>query len=655
MLQASGGPLTDPVAIAEALRRAGALVLEYPTAAEKKRDAMVKELEPYLASGAADGKVPSAVVDALATLRVAEAGYRKMVAELSKTSASKLEPTMHVAAALRRAEIDLARMVDEFHKQRLERRDVTLQASFVDDEGNHFAMDSVIENFVLFVSMTLQMEAHRNKWHGPEEHVVVPSLPEATDEAVEAAGSTLVLAVLWRRWEATEEKARVLGRTLRITDAAGFPKKPPGDAKQIVVEEGDDSSDWAHRVALERVTDKMSQNLLEIGASANVTPQNPKAMAGVLPLPPRGWVSNEEVHGISGLEQYLAYDITSDQERPGGLRLVEWVRGYSALKLLERTTTPGELVRTRIGWQDYFARFGLASAASEVLISRLTFCRSSRDLFDHPFIRLGSGQYRLIPLALRSSSVPIVILSTLSHLGVQLQRKGKAFERVVLDTFEEAGIKAYSFKAKRGSEEYDFDAVVPWGDYLFVVECKNRSLPFGSSIQMRYFDLETEDNLAQVHRLMKGLEQHPDILAANLPPNAAEKIRVPVIVNCFPYSIPGKLDGVYQYDYSALSRFFESGEIKLRSGVRGKKIEEYSIGMRLWAGDKPTPVDLLAQLEQSNQFKTVVDTLTLDDRGFPLPPEWWVYGVGFIRKPVAGLEAFLPKKLEGDSAQAGSA
>jgi len=226
----------------------------------------------------------------------------------------------------------------------------------------------------------------------------------------------------------------------------------------------------------------------------------------------------------------------------------------------------------------------------------------------------------------------MVVLSTLSHLSVQLKRKGKAFEEIVLATFEKAGIKPYTFKAKRGEEEYEYDAVVPWGDYVFVIECKNRSLPFGSAVQMQYFDLETQDNIRQVHRLMKGLDEHPDILTSNLPAGAETKTRVPVIINCFPYSSAGKVNGVYLYDYSALSRFFESGEIKMKSVGSGKWVQEQGTGIRLWAEDTPQPEDLIAQLEMPSQLESVIETLARDPRGFPLPPDWWAYGVSFTRK-----------------------
>lgn len=638
VLDEADGPATDVVAIGEALRRAGDLVLPYPNSAEKQRDALLNELHQFLAGGHADGALPTPVADALSTLRVAEAGYRKLVEGLAQTAASKLPPAVHVAAAIKRAEDEVALMSAEFLRQVGERDSITLQTHFKDESGNAVDINSALENFVGFVSMTLKMEAFKNRWLDAEGIVLVPELPDVTEEAVYQAGSTLLLAVVWQRWQMTEEQARVLGRTLRFLRVDERPSDAPAELTQFIIEEGDDSSDWLHRIALERVTDKLSQNLVEIGATVNIDRRRTSAFGGTRALPPGDWISNEEVHGLWGLHQYLAYDVVADQERPGGLRLIEWVRGYCALMLLARDTKPGALVRTRAGWQDYLASYGLAAAASESLISRLTFRRSSRDLFDHPFIKLGDGRYRLFATALRALSVPIVVLSTLSQMSIQLKRKGPAFEDATRETFEKAGIKTYSFKAKRGDEEYEYDAVVPWGDYLFVIECKNRSLPFGSRVQMRYFDLETRDNIRQMHRLIKGLDDHPDILAQNLLPGAASKTRVPILLNCFPFSAPGKIDGIYLYDYSALSRFFESGEIKLKSASPGGDVTEIGTGIRLWAGDEPAPQDLVAQLEMPSQIENVLGSLKRDPRGFPLPPDCWVFGVSFLRDEAAILD-----------------
>ena len=519
LLDAAGGQAIDSADIAEALRRAGDLVIKYPVAAEQQRNALLKSLEQYLVAGLPDAKLPPQIEDAVQTIRVAEAGYRKLVGELSKTDASKLDSTVHVAASIRRAEEEVNHLTAEYHKQAAQRDGITLQAGLLDEFGNPTDMDAVLENCIGFVSMTLQMESFRNKWFDADGDIVVPALPEVTDEAVYQAGSTLVLAVLWRRWQMTEEKARVLGRSLRFLRDDERPKQAPDQLKAFIVDEGDDSSDWLHRVALERVTDKLSQNLVELKAKVNLGRHQPKFIlpGGGKALPPHDWVSEDELHALWALEQYLAYDVVSDNERPAGLRLVEWVRGYCVLKKLASEAKRDDLLRTKCGWQDYLAKFGMTAATSEVLLARLTFRRSSRDLFDHPFIKLADGRYRLFATALRSLNVPLVVLSTLSHLSVQLPRKGKSFEVTVKEAFELAGVKAYAFKAKRGGDEFEYDAVVPWGDFLFVIECKNRSLPFGSPVQMHYFDLAMKGHIKQVQRLMRGLQEHPDILLSHFP------------------------------------------------------------------------------------------------------------------------------------------
>jgi hypothetical protein len=111
----------------------------------------------------------------------------------------------------------------------------------------------------------------------------------------------------------TEERARVLGRTLRFLNENERPVGAPEQLARFIVEEGDASSDLLHRVALERVTDKMSQNLVEISASVNLNRQRLNQSGGVRALPPHDWISNEEVHGVWALEQYLAYDVGNDR------------------------------------------------------------------------------------------------------------------------------------------------------------------------------------------------------------------------------------------------------------------------------------------------------------------------------------------------------
>ena len=241
--------------------------------------------------------------------------------------------------------------------------------------------------------------------------------------------------------------------------------------------------------------------------------------------------------------------------------------------------------------------------------------------------------FQVFAPAFASISVAMVVLSTLSNLGVQFQKKGKGFEVVVRETFKRANLPVYAFKAKRDGEEYEYDAVVPWDDYLFVFECKNRSLPNGNPIQEHYFDLENIDNIKQLNRLMAALVKHPDILGDNLPTNVAEKTFVPILLNCLPYALPGSVEGVHFYDYSALSRFFMNGQISGRTMKLGQGTNEIMKGPRIWFGDNPTAEDFISQLNEPIQFKVVSDALVVNGDGFPLAPDCWVFSEDFQRMP----------------------
>lgn len=199
------------------------------------------------------------------------------------------------------------------------------------------------------------------------------------------------------------------------------------------------------------------------------------------------------------------------------------------------------------------------------------------------------------------------------------------------------GLTTYSFKTKREGSEYEYDAVVPWGNYLFVFECKNRALPNANPIQEHYFDLETSDNLKQLNRLVDAFERFTDILRDNLPACDVEKIVVPILLNCLTYSFPGKLGSVYFYDFSALSRFFKNGQIVGHRMRIGNGTSEVARGPRLWRGESPTAEDLIAQLETPIQFQVVRDSLSVDESGFPLPPETWVFSEDFQRIPIKSI------------------
>jgi hypothetical protein len=634
LLTDAGGTNADSGVISRALQRANGLLFKYPaTALEQRRESLFASLAAYLTPGHADSAPPQDVLDAIETLKIAESGYRQLVKALAKTEASKLDPALHVAAAILRAEREADQILATLHEQLQNQQVVTMHLQIRDEDGNTLDPDAGLEHCVTFAGMTIQMEAFKSNWFDADGNIVIPVAPSVTEEAIYQAGSTFLLATLWKRWQSTEEGARLLGTNLKYVGKEEWPTDAPAGLKKVVQFDGVPALELLHRVAAERMHDKLTQNHLEMWSDSSSQQVYRKASKYPHLLPPHGLILYDELHANTAIRDILAYDIFSDQEQPGGLRLVEWVRGYSALKkVVDEDGSSCIIVRSRADWLDFFSGYGLSTDVAGCLIDRLTFRRSSRDLFDHPFIKHKDGSYQLFKTAFYSMNIAAVVMSAIGNLGEQLQKKGKSFEVAVRKMFAQVELKTYTFKETRNGEEYEYDVLLPWGDYLFVFECKNRSLPNGNPIQMHYFDLENLSNIRQIKRLMQALDDYPDILMKHLPPGAATKMRVPVILNCLPYSIPQGFDGVYFYDYSALARFFKNAQVFAHDLSGGEIIATVKWpDHRLWKCDAPSPEDFLVQLNESLQFKIVRESLELDNNSFPLPPDWYVLSSGFRR------------------------
>jgi hypothetical protein len=110
-----------------------------------------------------------------------------------------------------------------------------------------------------------------------------------------------------------------------------------------------------------------------------------------------------------------------------------------------------------------------------------------------------------------------------------------------------------------------------------------------------------------------------------------------------PYCIPNGLDGVYFYDFSALSRFFKSGQVMAYSFTGDWKPVESTPWLKIWSGDAPTADDLLEQMKKPVQFKAVEESLELVDQGFPLPGAWWVWTYDFRREEHAAIAELAEK------------
>jgi hypothetical protein len=178
-------------------------------------------------------------------------------------------------------------------------------------------------------------------------------------------------------------------------------------------------------------------------------------------------------------------------------------------------------------------------------------------------------------------------------------RKGEAFERETLRFFTNQDLDAKSFKFKRDGEEFQYDVVVPWGDHIFILECKNRTLSGHNPVAAYYFALEIASAIKQVTRLASAMVEHPDAVLERTGIDVTNKTVVACVVNSLPYAMKGDKEGVYVVDVSALKRFFQECNFHIIRPhyIKGKATVLHRTAMKaLWKGDKPTPADLMAYL-----------------------------------------------------------
>lgn len=595
----------DAAMIVAQLRRSSEFLIKRPDPKRQAaRQAFVASLGAYLAEHVGP-EAAAALAEVMGMIARIEAGYEEILRTLDATVAAKLLPEVQASAALQRAAFSFDKLMRDVRADMARRQELTVQSFRVSrEDGSTYSPDGILAGINAATTMTLLLLGHRNKWFDADKYLTLPSLARATDDEVFKAGLTEVLAVSWRHWERMEQRCRYLEGELKVFGSDSLPDwAPEGSETAIEYDHICDPELYDH-LANHRLNDRMTQTFQEMLQRTNM-----QAMAsGIekpLALPPGTFVSAQEVHAGVSLSEMLGYAIVDDHEKPGGLRLIEWLRGYAVLQQLaeqsyEKGGEPGLCAtHRRDALVAILERLGLKEGAADRFIDLASLSMSSRDLFDQPLIRLQGGDLMLFGAGIINADPARVTLSAIANLGAQLSRKGKTFETEMLKFFREERFEAKAFKFKQDGEEYEYDVLVPWDDYVFIFECKNRTLSGNNPVSAYYFALEMDSAERQVRRLADGLRQHADVVLKRTGIDLVGKTIVPCVLNSLPYA--GKVgdDGVYLSDASSLKRFFQERYFHI---VRPHRVEEkvtvlHRTAMKsLWSGDRPSVEDFIAYL-----------------------------------------------------------
>jgi len=621
------------------IRRTNSLIMAYPNdKREKQREEFLGSLQGYAHANLGQSALPLA--QETSVLNKIERGYRSILEWLEQCDISRLPADVRAAASIGRAARQCDLVTRSFHDALKTRKEIGLPGFLLRGENSvPLSPDGAITAIVECLSMTLVMEAYKNNWFDAERDVVLPTLPTVGDQERYKAGSTELLAQCWRRWRRMEQRHRFRGGELKEMSRPDLPNGIPSSVEQLIVYDPPKAEIFDY-VANERLNDRLGQTLMEMLVETDLR-EKASGIKEKVVLPPACMISAEEGHSGVSLSEIVNYSIVDDWERPGGLRLLEWIRAYCVLQQLardheSRDDSSGNLVFVvaREELISILKRCGLSQQSASRFVKAAALKESSADLFDSPLINMQDGLLLVFGPALIAANPARVVLSIIAQLGEPLARKGKAFEADILSFLKEKGLQAKTFKVKRDGEEYEYDVILCWGDYIFIFECKNHSLSNHHPIQAYYFELEMRSSAKQVMRLAEALRRYPDILSQKMQVDVTTKTIVPCVLNALPFSLPSPIDDVYFTDASVLKRFFQERYFHINRPYRiddNVQLLHRTALHSLWAGDQPTSEDYLKQLREPFQVKLMLAHTDLGSVPFPISSTELVVAGEFTR------------------------
>lgn len=542
-----------------------------------------------------------------AMLTLVERGFTQVLARSKSFQGAKLPPMTQVSGALSFASAAQAKYQAMGLAQTSSGPAFELNSNFTVD-GKVISPDTEMFGILKAATSTIMMMAYEHRWFNKADQIVLPELlarPAAAES--EEVMPVLEYANVWHAWDRAQLRLRLGLGNPEYLDLP-FPDSFPECIQSALRVFPDDEIELVDFIANDRLLARTRQHYAEMLQHESPGRAYP-APSQAVPLPPKGFVSFDEKLGLVTLEQATAFNPTQDQASYAGLRLVEWLRGYAVLKRVadEDNANARELHECpqfdEANLVETLGRSGLSTERARVFLNHVCLTKQRNDVYDRPVVKVAGDRCVLVAPALAAALLGPIVLSAIADAGAQIELKGKAFETRILNTVAGPGRQVRAFKTKRDGEEYDYDALLVWDDFCFLLECKNRSLSGGILQQVYRSGDEGHGHAQQVHRLVAGLMAHPDILDQHFPA-ARGKLLVPCVISALPYSAPGGIDGVLFGDYSMLSKFFTSpvvGQVGYRPGQRAQRQAGGEI-FRLWAGDKPTPLDFLRNLLCSYQY-----------------------------------------------------
>ena len=315
---------------------------------------------------------------------------------------------------------------------------------------------------------------------------------------------------------------------------------------------------------------------------------------------------------IAALFENLYYiDITKDNELYKNLTINEWVKSLQALREISKTEG-----FTLINYDIFFKvleKYGIPKSKNRIVLENFTFRSTSKDLYNTPILRFSNNHILVFPLTMFAPNIFTIISSIFSDNNLAIEDKGYDFEDYVFSFLKEQDSKIENFNVtqptfKNNDGEFQYDAIIEWENYIFIIECKNRSTPDTTAMSLKDFKEKSEKYINQLLRLRRGLLSYPKKHNISI----KDKIIVPILLNSLPFSLDYTISDIYFLDFSSFSKFFRSKDIYMKSAFKGEVKNEKIIHSN-WSSDKPCIEDFIRFIENPfhvSQLKSNIKKFT---------------------------------------------
>ena len=497
----------------------------------------------------------------------------------------------------------------------------------VDKEHGYGSAAGRVHQLSQTLANTLRMFGHRNGWAASGE-LTLPPRVEPDEENLSAVARVSRLGDNWQEVVDESKHHRFWGGHFEVRNADEEQKAALPGLEHVFVSvktERDrrDDVQIAEYIALNRMQ-RMQFSIFQNIARSTAKQRMKNPRVEEVALAPEELVSELEMTTLYMLDMVMYFNPIKNSTTFGGLTLVEWLRGYCVLEHCYAGNLPVSsdgIVQIDVGEFDAtLRRAGLSRSKAQTFLERATFQAGRRDLYDAPLLRTRDGQIFFVAALYHGIDIAMIVASQIGSQKLNVDSKGKAFEKAVLKMFADAGLNAKTFKFAIGNTSYDCDVAVLWDRHLLIFECKNYGLPTDDPADRLFFWNKQVEAVQQAERIAKDLSEYPDIVRQHFGQGATwDKTHV-VVLNASFLSFPRSRNGTFFYDTSALGRFLKEGTLNETYSVQvaGRPQDVSVVVKRLWKGDKPTLFDLLHEMKHPSQVTMERDKYYIARKLLPL-------------------------------------